>query len=189
MKRIRLLALLLITGILLVSCGQDPSGTSAVIGPPPPEPQRSPGFDLDDLEYETISGTLPAGQSGGMYAYLKTWPRDCVFSLVVPVESMPGEGSIDFTMRIPTQASYLAHAEELHHRLIIRLGPDGQSFLGPITVTGTWMPWQGAPPTPLYYNNGSEQGETTVTQVGNRYRVSFQVFHFSDWEVGPEPIP
>lgn len=189
MKRTSLLALLLMFGVLLASCNDEPGETVAVVAPTAPEPQRVSGIDLDDLEYETLSGTLQGGQSGGMYAYLTSWPRNCLFSLVVPETSMPGGGTINFTMSIPTQASYLdpEFAEALHERLIIRLAPDHEQFAGPIYVQGTWMPWDGVPPDTLWVHDGPDSSMATITQVGNRYRVSFAVDHFSDWEVGPEP--
>lgn len=191
MKRINLLALVLTFAVLLVSCSEDPGVPSAVIAPAGPGPQGSFSFDLDDLEYETISGTLQPGQSGGMYAYLTTWPRNCLVSLVVPAESMPGGGPIDFSISVPTQESYLdpAYAAELEGVLIIRLAPDNTQFLGPIYVQATWMPWEGAPPATVWYHNGTDWGIATVTYYPsiNRYRVSFEVDHFSDWEVGPEP--
>ncbi len=192
MKRTRFSAPLLMAGILLVSCSEDPSRTSGFTEPTGPEPRVGSSFDLDQLDYETISGTLQPGQSGIMSEVLTTWPKNCRFSLLVPESSMPGGYAINFEMRIPTQASYLENAGELNHRLVIRLAPDGEQFLGPITVEGTWMPWQGrgVPPSTLYYYNGDEWGEAEIIYVPtlDRYRVRFQVNHFSDWEVGPEPL-
>jgi hypothetical protein len=53
------------------------------------------------------------------------------------------------------------------------------------------MPWQGKgrPPEPIYYFDGTDWVEAIVTYNANlgRYLVTFQVYHFSDWEVGPEP--
>jgi hypothetical protein len=156
-----------------------------------PQPFRSLSVDLDSLDYETLSGTLAPNQGGVLSENLTSWPKNCRFTLTVPETSMSSETAINFTMSIPTKASYDANSG-LDDHLIIRLAPDGETFVGPITVEGTWMPWMGAPPDTLYYNSlsgASESGMAMITYWPsiNRYRVSFQVDHFSDWEVCPEP--
>lgn len=189
MNRTRLGAVLLVSGILFVGCDGDP-GRVASPTAPGGRSARPSSVDLDSLQYEVFSGTLYPGQSGAMYKNLKSWQApNCLFSLVVPASSMPDQGPpINFTMSIPTKASY-DEDPTLFQRLIIRLAPDGEQFLGPITIQGTWMPWQGAPPNPLWYYSGPDSGLATVTYLPSiqRYRVTFQVNHFSDWEVGPEP--
>lgn len=151
-----------------------------------------PEINLDALTYEEISGTLAPGSGGAMGQYLKTWDKYSWFALVVPPSSVDPQGdAIDFKMRIPTKACYLKHPE-IMGKLIIRMEPDNTTFLGPITLVGTWMPWEGAPPDSVYFYSGGEWGVATVTQVTpapgtTRYQVSFQVNHFSDWELGPEP--
>ena len=191
------LSTLLLTGILFVGCGRDPDGISRVTGPTVGRPGSASTLhiDLDELDYEVFSGTLYPGQDGFLSATSKTWGPNCVFSLVVPDSSMPaGSGPINFTMSIPKKTSHIANG--LGPWMFIRLAPD-QQFDGPITVTGTWMPWEGTPTgTPpdtlwVYDCGGTDSTMATITQVPGysppRYRVSYQVNHFSDWETGPGP--
>lgn len=181
----------------LAGCGTDRAESPTAIETGNPGLERST-FSLDDLDYEEISGSLMPGSGGIMSQNLTTWPKNCRFSLVVPPEAVPPTGPpIPFKVKVPTQASYLEYAAELENpdRLIIRLEPDGLQFLVPVTVKGTWMPWMLGPgeapddPDPLVFSNGSDSGVATVTQEGTRYRVSFDVDHFSDWEVCPVPDP
>lgn len=193
MNRKTLSAVLLLSGMLFVGCGRDQEGISRITSPTVSRSGSVPRLDLlDDLNYEVFSGTLYPGESGIMSGTMTTWPKNCLFSLVVPASSMPPDGSpIHFTMSIPTKQSYLDHPELLHW-MIIRLAPDGQQFQGPITVQGTWMPWQGVPPESLWvYSPGHTDSTlattTYVSGLNPRYRVTYQVNHFSDWETGPGP--
>ncbi|HMB70525.1 MAG TPA: hypothetical protein VKU85_14515 [bacterium] len=191
MKRISLLALLAMFSSLLMSCGEQPGEPITILVPTGPGAQLAPGLDLDDLEYETISGTLADGQGGIMTGYMPNWGAKALFGLVVPQSSMPSGYDVTFTMSVPTVEMYEddVYGPLLEDWLVIRLGPTPQNFLGPITVIGTWMPWDSnGPPVPLsYYYNGQEVGEVEVEQVGARWRLYFDVDHFSDWETGPEP--
>lgn len=198
MNRKALSTLLLLTGMVFVGCGGDPDGISRVTGPTVGRPGSASTLhiDLDELDYEVFSGTLYPGQDGLLNATMTTWGKNCVFSLVVPASSMPSGGApINFTMSIPTKQSYIDHLAELDSMLIIRLAPDGQAFPGPITVSGTWMAWPGFNPQPpdtlwAYDHGGTDSSLVTIVPVGStppRWRVTFQVYHFSDWETGPGP--
>lgn len=194
MNRTRQYAALLISVVLFAGCGESPDKVSRLTSPSAPVvtvPRRQvrPAVSLDSLSYEVFSGTLSPGQSGVLSRSMHTWGSNCLFSLTVPATSMPDQGApINFTMSIPTKSSYLAHPE-LDSLLIIRFAPDGQHFPGPITIQGTWMPWQGVPPAQIWFYSGADSGLATVTYVPsiNRYRIQFDVTHFSDWEVGPTP--
>lgn len=188
MNRRGLIGTLSLSALLLAGCGRDSGRLAQVSGPAIPAADPA-NIDLDLLDYEVFTGTLSPGESAVMYNYSTTWGKNCLFSLVVPAESMPSEGvPTTFTMSIPTKSSYLAHPE-IARTIIVRMAPDGMRFLGPITIQATWMPWEGAPPSPLYYQSGTEYGVADVQYVPsiNRYRVTFDVYHFSDWEVDPVP--
>jgi len=193
--------------LLLAGCGKDIGPVTQIAAPDPGRDVVAPAagalidasgdaelFPVEPpegklpIEYEEISGTLAPGSGGAMGQNLRTWDKNSWFGLVVPPTSVDPMGeAIHFKMRIPTKASYLTHPE-LQGRLIISMEPDMTSFLGPITLMGTWMPWEGVPPDSVYFYSGGEIGVATVTQVSsNRYQVTFQVNHFSDWELGPEP--
>ncbi len=193
--------------LLLAGCGKDIGPvaqlSSPVTGPEPTVQDVGVQFEgagdveihpvlpeikLDSLTFEEISGTLAPGSGGAMGQYLKSWDKNSWFALIVPPTSVDPQGdAIEFKMRIPTKACYLAHPE-LRGKLIISMEPDNTTFLGPITLQGTWMPWEGAPPESVYYYSGGDWGLATVTQVSpTRYQVTFQVNHFSDWELGEEP--
>lgn len=198
MRYISALALFALAGILFASCGEDPVGVTSVSPrPDTPGPSRSPGF-LDDLDYLTISGTLQPGQSAIIFQALPPdWPKNCTFGLIVPESSVP-YAPIDLSIQIPTREMYTDSEWSglLAHRLFFRLEPDNTQFLGPVTVLGTWMPWENsvlaADPQPdVYAISDSDTVLVDVTFVPseNRYRLSFEVDHFSDWEVCPEPGP
>lgn len=179
----------------LAGCEADRANGPTPVGTETPGLERST-FDLDDLDYEEITGTLLPGSGGVMSQNLTSWPKNCRFSLTVPAEAVPETGPpIPFSVKVPTQASYVEYASELSDpdRLIIRLEPDGMQFTAPVTVGGTWMPWMlgvgETLPDTLMYTSGPDSGLAVVTQFGNRYRVSFEVDHFSDWEVCPIPDP
>lgn len=191
MNRTRFFALLSLSALLFMGCG----GNSGDPGPSAPlTPAVGPPVALnllDALDYEVLSGTLTPGSGGALGQNLRTWRPygGCWFDLLVPPTALNPEGDpINFTMRIPTRASYEAHPE-IADRIIIRLGPDGMQFLTPITITATWMPWMGTPASTLFIDSG--QGPLTpVVPVydsnTNRWHVEFKVTHFSDWEVGPQ---
>jgi hypothetical protein len=183
------MAVLSLAALLFTGCGGDrsvPTDDGTLLAPPAGSPSTQ-DFDPEQLEYEEFSGVLMGGQGGVMFEYSVTWGKNCLFALIVPPEATdPYWGTIPFTFRIPTKDSYMLYPE-LHNQLFIRLGPDGTHFLAPITVVATWMPWEGTPPDPLEFWNGGDYGTPTVEPVGKRWRITFQVDHFSDWRVGPRP--
>lgn len=155
-------------------------------------PLANPGY-LDQMDFVSISGTLQGGEAGGMLQSMPPdWPKNCRFGIFVPEASMQ-EYAIEFTVGVPTKAMYTGQEWGwfLENRLFIRLEPDGENFLGPITVYGTWMPWEGAPAEPLIAFSGADTVAVSVTHdvALNRYYLEFDVDHFSDWEVCPEPLP
>ena len=191
MNKTRFFAVLSLSALLFVGCGGNTSdpGPSAPLTPAVGSPVAL--VNLDALDYEVLSGTLTPGSGGAMGQNLRTWRPygGCWFGLLVPPTSVDPEGDpINFTMRVPTKASYDAHPE-IADRIIIRLDPDGMHFLGPITIDATWMPWLGAPLDTLWFGTGQEDQLPVVPVYNptiNRWQVSFQVTHFSDWEVGPQ---
>lgn len=194
MKRSRLivmLSLLSLYGMLFLGCGGEPNKAGQLTAPRPIASRTDANEYLDslNLDYEEFAGTLTPGVGGVLNATMTTWGKNCQFSLFVPATAVDPEGSpINFTMRIPTKASYLAHPE-IASKIIVRFEPNGEHFSDSLTVQTTWMPWEGVPPDSLYYWCIYGEGVPTVTYLPNinRYRVTYKVNHFSDWEVGPEP--
>ncbi|GJM45015.1 MAG: hypothetical protein DHS20C21_18570 [Gemmatimonadota bacterium] len=191
---------LLGTLVALAGCGQEPTdGTMTTyaipLGPANAGGNPDPDFDLDSFEWETITGTLSGGQSGGMAEELTSWDRydDCWVALVVSEEAMPSQ-SINFTMQVPTYQDYEDNPG-LEKWLIFRMGPSGTQFAADVQIMGTWMPWSHdtVPGATNVYNEGVLEEEDGVTVVyvpsEDRYRVLFYVDHFSGWETGPEPLP
>jgi hypothetical protein len=121
-----------------------------------------------------------------MGRYLSSWMKFCYFGLLVPPGAV--EFPTDFTMSIPTQAMYDLHPE-IAEEIIIRFAPAGTEFLEPITVHATWMPWEGDPPPELTFTDGETTGTTNPVYQPDirRWRVTFQIDHFSDWRVRPTP--
>ncbi|MEZ4651309.1 MAG: hypothetical protein R3E97_21460 [Candidatus Eisenbacteria bacterium] len=191
MSAARWAATLSLATLIFAGCSGDP-GTRTdgdwLVLSPSGEPVTT-SIDLDELEYNVIQGRLTAGHGGAMFEYIPDWGKNVTFGLAVPQEAMdPAWGDIDFELAVPTQEMYLIHSD-LDNLLVIRLSPDGMRFLEPISVFATWMPWAGAPPEPLWYWNGDECDKAEVTPDGKRWRIKFDVNHFSDWRVGPRPIP
>ena len=189
MKRAQLYVAPWILVLLLARCSSNSGDWSEAEIPvvPPTGPMALVEFHLDSLTYEEITGYLQPGEAGMMLEDLDLWPRYSSFGLIVPEGAVPYP--VDFTMRIPTQDSYEYWKEVIGDELIIRLSPANTHFLEPITVLGTWMPWRGKPIQPLSYSSGSTTGPVDIIYdaVHRRYRVSFQVDHFSDWRVRPNP--
>jgi len=164
---------------------------------------------LESLEYEEFMGWIEPGVGGGLVGYSETWPsrHPVIFSILVPQEALgepppdppPGDPPplIEFSLRVPTYDSYMEHPGL---PLILRLQPEGERFLAPIKVTATYMPWAGDPPNgfwnaePVYDEYGevidvlfNEYGNATVSPIPAGWQISFEVDHFSDWEVGDIP--
>ncbi len=195
MKRIQFipvaLALLALAAVHLVGCGRDSGPVSRVASP---RYLIAGGavpatLNLDDLVYEEITGTLQPGIGGVMGRNLTSWPKNCYFGLIVPPEATSQMSeNLDFKVRVPTKASYLAHPE-LDGTLVIRLEPEGYYFADTLSVIGTWMPWQPMPADHIVkYYSGADSGLAQVDSIAStgRYRVTFRVPHFSDWEIGPK---
>ncbi len=198
MKLTRMVATFLLLVLLIAGCSQlsdDPGRNPFPVVPPATLAGDPP---LDDLEYETISGTLTPGTGGAMGIFSRTWPKNCWFGLIVPPDALDESyGPVAFTMQFPTYESYLEHPE-IGGTIPMRFEPSGLPFLANITVYATWMPWEGTPPTALQAVeiDGSEINAVTVVPLPeiHRYRLTFQTNHFSDWEVNrgpgePEPDP
>lgn len=185
------LAALSLATVLVAGCSDEsPNRTNEgwLILSPSGEPVTLE-LSLDELEYVEINGTLLPGQGGILSGYVNDWGKNCLFGLTVPPEATdPFWEPIEFSIRVPTQAEYQAHSE-LANLLLVRLDPDGTHFLAPLTLTTTWMPWEGQPPTDLEFWNGSDWGVPTITPNAKRWRVTFSIDHFSDWRVGPRPAP
>lgn len=185
----RLCAALLVAGIPLVGCGEHPGRIDRVTAPAWPRTAGS-FVSLDSLEYEVFSGTLMPGMGGALTGYARSWGPKCAFTLIVPASSMPDQGPpFPFTMSVPKKQSYDKYSVDLDSLLIVRLAPDGEAFIGPITIIATWMPWEGVPPDTLVVHSGSDT-TLAITQYNptlGRYQATFSVHHFSDWEAEPEP--
>lgn len=195
MKRIRfipvVLTLLALAAVHLVGCSRDSGPITRVASPRylVVGGALPATVNLDELVYEELSGTLEPGVGGLMGRYLSTWPKNSWFSLIVPPDAIAENGApVAFKLRVPNKDSYLAHPE-LDSTLVIRLEPEGVYFADTLTVQGTWMPWRPAPTgSTLKYYSGADSGLARVEYIPstNRYRVTFAVSHFSDWEIGPK---
>lgn len=208
MKQKHLILLMAMAALLLYGCSVDRSDLAG-----PADGSDSPvafnlgnEFDwldfLDGLEYDSIVGTVQPGQGVVMFADLPSWPRNCTFGLNVPPTALPEGGNpVDFTMRIPTYDAYRQNPE-IMSRVLVRLGPDGETFQDSLTVYTTWMPWEPFPsedPLEYFYHIYGEGGEIGEGDIGtptvtyfagiNRYQISFKVLHFSDWDIKPDPDP
>ena len=197
MKRTGFFALIALSGLLFAGCGGDAGRVSDLTAPPVTVGggAQTSNLNLETLEYEELTGTITPGVGGLMGRNLTSWDKNCYFGFAVPPDALsPDSPPVTFSMRIPTKAAYLANPE-IYQRLIIRMEPGNVQFQAPITIIGTWMPWQlatgQAPPDPLYYYSGSEVGVATRTYLPatKRWQVMFNVNHFSDWEVGPPRGP
>ncbi|MCA9756894.1 MAG: hypothetical protein KDA27_13905 [Candidatus Eisenbacteria bacterium] len=191
MNATRWMATLSLATLLLAGCGSDPgtrtNGEWLVLSPSG-EPVTTT-VDLDQLQYNSIEGQLAAGSGGMMVESVPDWGKNVTFGIAVPSEAMdPAWGDVSFVIEVPTKEMYLLYPD-LYNVLVIRLSPDGMHFLAPLTVFATWMPWEGAPPEGLIFENDGDSGVPIVTQDGKRWRLRFEVDHFSDWRVGPRPIP
>ena len=147
---------------------------------------------LDTLDYEEFSGTLVPGQGGALLATMATWPKNCIFSIIVPPEALPDDDSnpVLFSLRVPTYQSYMEHASD-NLPLIIRLEPSNINFHVPVMVMGTYMPWD-LPDAWEYWTIDPLQffGDVEViTTRQGRKRVLFDAPHFSDWMVGDDDVP
>ncbi|HPF36934.1 MAG TPA: hypothetical protein P5571_15290 [Candidatus Krumholzibacteria bacterium] len=191
MKRSLVFFILLILALALFGCGRETDQTAPAV-------TSAAKYDLGDqqdiletLEYEVFTGTIQEGVGGWLTGTMTTWPKNCTFGVMVPPTAVPvGLGSTTFTMRIPTYQSYMDHAAD-DLPLIVRLEPSSINFQAPVSVMATYMPWTGMTAedvfeywsvSPDYLNYGAP---SSVTQVGNRVRIVFEVPHFSDWELGP----
>jgi len=152
---------------------------------------------LESLEYDVIRGTISPGQGGIVTGVAESWPEGNSFGLMVPPGALGNRDSVpvEFTMRVPTFDSYLAHAE-FDLPLVFRLEPHGLHFQEPVTVTGTYMPWAADTPTHFWHvtpeSAGGKLVDVRYEEVGavdvqrdpSGLRVTFQVNHFSEWEAG-----
>lgn len=155
---------------------------------------------LESLEYEVISGNIFPDKGGMIVGNASTWPKESSFGLMVPPGAVPSRDSlpVEFTLRVPTYQSYMTFAER-GLPLVFRLEPHGMQFLEPVTVMGTYMPWDKRIPTHYWHvtpvvENGviidvdyEEFGEVDVQPGPSGLQVMFQVNHFSDWETGQLP--
>jgi hypothetical protein len=193
MNRARFLLPLAFAGLIFAGCGQQPGRITSATGPEISKGDASPSLnvDLNSLEYETFYGTLSPESGGALGTYLKTWGKNCWFSVVVPQGAMdPNDPPVNFSMSVPTKASYLAHSgTDLDSTIVIRLDPDGYPFRESIRIQATWMPWAPPPPDSVNVWDGYASQRVPVQYVPSidRYQIIFWVDHFSDWEVGPEP--
>ncbi len=192
MNRTLLAIAITLVAALLGGCGGQ-TGSPADVAAPPETPTgayATTEIDFDELDYEVIEGTMEPGQPAVMGGYVTSWGRNCYFGLNVPDGAI--QQQVDFSIMVPTRNSYLSFGlgdPGIEDLLIVRLGPNGESFQVPITVCATWMPWRPLP-SDLYYSCGEgDEGTPEVTFLPDvkRYRITFQVDHFSDWRVGPRP--
>lgn len=184
--------------VLVAGCDNNDTSTSSqgsLLAPSADKTTATPLTTelLDSLDYEEFHGSLLPGFGGWLQAEMKTWPGGCVFSIMVPPNALPGNINerVEFSMRIPTYQSYMAHADD-NLPLIIRLEPSNVNFLVPVTVMGTYMPW--APYQPgKEWDYGFIDPDYNIYGVPNYFwvkrwlRVTYQVPHFSDWASGPIP--
>ena len=158
MNATRWMATLSLGTLLLAGCGSDPgtrtNGEWLVLSPSG-EPVTTT-VDLDQLQYNSIEGQLAAGSGGVMVESVPDWGKNVTFGSAVPPEAMdPAWGDVSFVIEVPTTEMYLLYPD-LYNVLVIRLSPDGMHFLAPLTVFATWMPWEGAPPEGLIFENDGE---------------------------------
>ena len=189
MKPSRMTLMLALSVLLVAGCSQnsgDLTRNQAPVGPPTTLNDSPP---LDELQYETVSGTLTPGSGGLMGMYSTTWPRNCWFGILVPPDALDeGYGPVEFTIQFPTWSSYQLHPE-IAGTIPMRFEPSGLPFLADLTVFATWMPWE--PLVPGEYEateiGGTDSSAVEVQYLAgiNRYRLTFQTGHFSDWELGP----
>jgi hypothetical protein len=190
MNRTRMFTMFLLTIALTIGCGNQGGQQSA--SPSEPTVVSGDNKDYPGLTWETLSGTLAGGYSGAMGKYATTWDKNCWFGMIIPEGAIdPLSPPINFVMSWPTKSSYLAHPE-ISRRLILGCEPDGQHFQVPITIVATWMPWENSPPPPNPCPILSSDGDTawadvTYNSTTRRYRLQFQVTHFSDWESDIDP--
>ena len=187
MYRKCLISALAIFAAILAGCAADRTDSQQA------NPTTSPIVIVDDLkdypglEWESVEGLLTPPNSAALGKWATTWDRNCWFGILIPETAIDESwGPLNFVMKWPTKASYLAHPE-IQGKLLLYFDPDGVQFLDYISVFATWMPWEGAPPADLQICCGGECYDATSTYIPStrRYRVTAQVLHFSDWEVGP----
>lgn len=142
---------------------------------------------LDSLEWESFKGVISPGAGGIMLQASTTWPRNCSFGINVPPDALdPAWDPIEITIQVPTRAMYQQYPE-LAGALPMRFFPSGLHFLAPVTITATWMPWEQF--LPGYYESdyldGNDSSSVEVIYLSHldRYRMTYAISHFSDWEV------
>lgn len=157
----------------------------------------TPDWVLEDLEYEEFQGTIQPGLGGMLSFEMSTWPGGCWFSILIPPEALPAAaGPTDFSIKVPTRASYDEYQYMNDGRglpLIMHMEPSGLNFLVPVQVLGTWMPWVPVSlipgdwdlwcldPALAYYPYDS------VQRNGRYVQVRYSAPHFSRWEGGGPP--
>ncbi len=190
--------------VALVGCETDPVGieeggvdhAAKLISEPPLLHHAL----LESLDYEVISGNIFPDKGGMIVGAASTWPKGNSFGLMVPAGAVPTRDSkpVEFSLRVPTYASYMSSAER-GLPLVFRLEPHGMQFRQPVTVMGTYMPWDKRVPTHHWhvtpeYEGGEivdvryeEFGQVDVEPGPAGLQVLFDVNHFSDWETGQLP--
>ncbi len=192
MKYVRLILTILAAMILITGCDNNPNGIA-------------PGNDITGLnlilnhnlthaeilelmDYETFTGSLDQHSGGGMLCVPATWPGDCMFSIFVPIGAVPPGPPVEFTLQIPTYASYMEF-REFNLPMIMRLGPEDVQFEEQLIIQGTWMPWDKRTPDHFWHFIDGGQDEVTpfrATKMPNGlWNCVAHVDHFSDWEFGP----
>lgn len=187
MKASRLTLLLTLLVLVLAGCSQSMDDPGAPRSPLAPVFTTLEAPPLDSLEWESFTGTITPGTGGIMLQASTTWPRNCVFGINIPPDALdPGWGPIEITLQVPKRAMYQQHPE-LAGKLPMRFFPSGLHFLTPVSITATWMPWENF--RQGYYESdyldGADSSAVEVTYVPpiDRYRMTYAISHFSDWEV------
>lgn len=206
MIRKSLLILLAAVLALQVGCDNQSSDLSSTVSPIELSPQmmEKGGFDLESLQYESLTAQIMPGVGGFYTMTMNSWPGVCKFSVQVPEGAIPaseggGDQPVVFSLRVPNKQSY---DNNPGLPLIVRLEPSGINFAEYITVYVYYMnfpPYNTAfPGGPLYWFETGEGEYAPANYLGkdrNGHRFMAKLPHFSDWDLGsgsvypPPPAP
>jgi hypothetical protein len=158
--------------------------------------------NTDSTDFEWFTGQIDPTSGGGLLvAFPTTWGHNVWFSVAVPDDALPaGSGLTEFTLKILKRDKIDEFRDDCPYTSIpvyMILEPTDTPFDEDITVSGTYMPWictdlstvklDMEKATCVSDGCGSQEYAGTAWQDGNRIRFTFDLSHFSDWEMGTVP--